>query len=175
MIAKNACSPNQMGVRWPPLFWADLSPPRVTRHHTFLWCQSALYHRGQSKMWKRNMKGKLHKWHMCSYFISSFLWAENVIPWLQLAGIISCYIPAVVGVFTPFESNNRVDTSRKLIAYLVQINWTHKSNIRNIFPLLSDVSMAYRSLETQEIFTQDTVYSPLYSERACLGFTWNYN
>lgn len=111
MSAKNACSPNQMGVRWPPLFWADLSLPRVTRHHTFLWCQPASYHGGQSKMWERNMRGKLHTWHICSYFISSFLWVENVIPQLQLACIISYYSPPVVGVFTPFENNNRVDSS----------------------------------------------------------------
>lgn len=124
MSAKNARGPDQMGVRWPPLFWADLSLQRVTRHHTFLWRQPASYHGGPSKMWKWNMKWKPRKWHICSHFISSFLWAENVIPWLQLAGIISYYIPPVVGVFTPFGNNNRVDTSRKQIAYLVQINWT---------------------------------------------------
>lgn len=98
MSAKNVCSQNQMGVRWPPLFWADLSLQRVTRHHTFLWSQPASYHGGQSKMWKRHMTAMLHKWHICSSFISSFL---------------CYYIPPVV--VSLHQNKNRVDKSRKQI------------------------------------------------------------
>lgn len=35
MSAKSGCSPNQMGVRWPPLFGADLFLQRVNRRQAF--------------------------------------------------------------------------------------------------------------------------------------------
>lgn len=131
-----------MGVRWPPLFWADLSLKRVNRHQTFLWSQPASYHIGQSKMWNSNINGTLHRLHcICSHFISSSLCGENVIPRLQFAGIISYYIAPTVGIFTPFVNKNRV----KKTDYIVKKknNRTHSSNIRNVFPLLSGLCASW--------------------------------
>lgn len=145
MSAKNACSQNQMGIRWPPLFWADLSLKRVNRQQTFLWSQPASYLIGQSKMWSSNINGRLHRLHcICSHFISSSLCGENVIPRLQFVGIINYYIAPIVGIFTPFVNKNRVKKTDWLYSKKnKKNNRTHSSNIRNVFPLLSGLCVSW--------------------------------